>query len=453
MFEILSNRLSKTIKDLSGQGRLTEANIKDTLREVRVALLEADVALPVVKEILENIKQKALGEEVIQHLKPGQAFLKIVEKELIHIMGETAAELNFQTQPPLVILLAGLQGAGKTTCVAKLARYLQEQLKKKVLMTSTDVYRPAAITQLETLAKNLDISFFPSTNDQLPVDIAQRALTEAKQQGSDVLIIDTAGRLHIDDAMMDELKQIHGAIKPTETLFVVDSMTGQDAVNTAKAFNDSLALTGIILTKVDGDAKGGAALSIRHITGKPIKFLGTGEKTDALEPFYPDRLVSRILGMGDMLSLIESVEQRVDQKKAKKLAQKIQKGKNFDLEDFKEQLQQIQKLGGIASIIGKIPGIASLMGGATSVDNESFKRIEAIINSMTRKERRNPDIIRGSHKRRIALGSGTEIQDINRLLKQFTQMQKMMKKLSGKGGVTKMMRGMQGLLPPGGMNF
>ena len=455
MFDSLSERLNRTLKTLRGQGRITEANVKDTLREVRMALLEADVALPVVREFVDHVRERALGEEVLQSLTPGQALIKIVREELEKVMGEANEELNLSTRPPAVILMAGLQGSGKTTSVAKLARWLRERKKKSVLVASADVYRPAAIDQLETLAREVGVDFFPSNTSQDPVDIASAAIDQARKTAKDVVIIDTAGRMHIDDEMMAEIKRLHAAIDPVETLFVVDSMTGQDAANTAKAFNEALPLTGVILTKTDGDARGGAALSIRHITGKPIKFLGVGEKTTALEPFHPDRLASRILGMGDVLSLIEEAEQKVDRKQAEKLAKKVAKGKGFDLEDFRSQLQQMQKMGGIGALMDKMPGMANVPDAVkNSVDDKQFKRLEAIINSMTPHERRFPQVIKGSRKRRIAQGSGTQVQDVNRLLKQFTQMQKMMKKMS-KGGMGKMLRGlgaMKGLkggMPPG----
>ena len=449
MFDSLSDRLNRTLKNLRGQGRLSETNIKDTLREVRMALLEADVALPVVREFVDHVRERALGEEVMQSLTPGQALIKIVREELEKVMGEANEELDLSTRPPAVILMAGLQGSGKTTSVAKLARWLKERKKKKVLVASADIYRPAAIDQLETLAKEVGVDFFPSDPAQDPVVIANAAIDQARAQAADVVIIDTAGRLHIDDQMMDEIKRLHAAIEPVETLFVVDSMTGQDAANTARAFNAALPLTGVILTKADGDARGGAALSIRHITGKPIKFIGVGEKTTALEPFYPDRLASRILGMGDVLSLIEEAEQKVDRKEAEKLARKVSKGKGFDLEDFRGQLQQMQNMGGIAALMDKMPGMSSVPDAVKNqMDDKQFKRLEAIINSMTPHERRFPQLIKGSRKRRIAAGSGTQVQDVNRLLKQFTQMQKMMKKM-GKGGMGKMLRGMKGRMPPG----
>ena len=449
MFESLTDRLNRTLKTLRGQGRLTEANIKDTLREVRMALLEADVALPVVKDFVEHVRERAVGENVMQSLTPGQALIKIVQAELVALMGETCEELDLSTRPPAVVLMAGLQGSGKTTSVAKLSRWLKEKKKKSVLVASADIYRPAAIQQLQTLAGEVGVEFFPSDVSQDPVDIANGAIQQARSKSIDVVIIDTAGRLHIDNDMMAEIKRLHAAIDPVETLFVVDSMTGQDAANTAKAFNDALPLTGVILTKTDGDARGGAALSIRHITGKPIKFLGVGEKTTALEAFHPDRMASRILGMGDVLSLIEEVEQKVDHEQAAKLANKMQKGKGFDLEDFRSQLQQMQNMGGIASLMDKLPGMANIPNAVKNqVDDKQFKRLEAMINSMTPQERRFPQVIKGSRKRRIAAGSGTQVQDVNRLLKQFTQMQKMMKKMS-KGGMGKMLRAMKGKMPPG----
>ena len=440
MFENLSDRLSKTLHNISGKGRLTEDNIKETLREVRMALLEADVALPVVREFIAKVKESALGEEVNKSLTPGQEFLKIVQRELEKAMGEANESLNLATQPPAVILMAGLQGAGKTTSVGKLAKFLRERHKKKVLVVSADVYRPAAIKQLETLAQSVGVDFFPSD-----------ALADAKLKFYDVLIVDTAGRLHVDSEMMDEIKQVHATLNPIETLFTVDAMTGQDAANTAKAFNEALPLTGVILTKVDGDARGGAALSIRQITGKPIKFLGVGEKTEALEPFHPDRVASRILGMGDVLSLIEDLERSVDREKAEKMAQKFKKGDDFTLDDFREQLREMKKMGGMMSMLEKLPGAKNLPDHVKNqVDDKMFIKMEAIINSMTLKERANPDIIKGSRRRRIALGSGTQVQDVNKLLKQFDEMQRMMKKMR-KGGMAKMMRGMQGLMGGGGL--
>ena len=449
MFESLSDRLTLSLKKISGKASLSEKNIEETLREVRMALLEADVALPVVKSFVEQVKIQALGREVVSSLNPGQQFLKVVQAELEAVMGEKNESLNLAAQPPAVVLMAGLQGAGKTTSVAKLSRYLKEREKKKIMVVSADVYRPAAIEQLKTLANEVDATFFPSHEDQKPIDIVTAAIAAAKTQFMDVLIIDTAGRLHVDGEMMSEIKQIHAVANPVETLFVIDAMIGQDAVNTAKAFNESLPLTGIVLTKVDGDARGGAALSVRQITGKPIKFLGVGEKTDALEPFHPERIASRILGMGDVLSLIEDVERKVDKKKAEKLAQKVAKGKRFDLEDLRDQLQQMKNLGGMAGMMDKMPGMGNMAQLAQQNQASSqFDRMECIINSMTPKERKNPDILNGSRKRRITVGSGTSIQDLNRLLKQHKQMGKMMKKMKGKG-MQNMMRGMGGMMPPG----
>ena len=400
MFDNLTERLNSTLKKLKGQSRLTESNIKDTLQEVRIALLEADVALPVVTDFLENLKTGALGQEVQSSLTPGQSMIKLVQAELIKVMGEKNESLNLNAQPPAIILMAGLQGAGKTTTVAKLGRWLQENNKKKVGVVSADVYRPAAIKQLEMLANEVDLVFFDSDITQKPIDIALNAIDAAKRKFLDVIIVDTAGRLHIDDEMMGEIKALHAAIKPIETLFVVDSMTGQDAANTAKAFNDALPLTGIILTKADGDARGGAALSIRHITGKPIKFIGMGEKTNALEPFHPDRMASRILDMGDMLSLIEQIEQSVDKEKAEKLVQKIKKGKGFDLEDFKEQLVEMQKMGGIGSMMDKMPGMNAMPAEVKEKMNDKLlARQIGVINSMTMKERQFPDLIKGNRKK------------------------------------------------------
>lgn len=452
MFDNLTERLTLSLKSVTGGGRLTEDNIKDTLREVRMALLEADVALPVVKEFVERIKEKALGQEVMKALSPGQAFVKIVHDELVELMGSANESLSLAVAPPAVILMAGLQGAGKTTTVAKLARYLKEREKKKVLVASADIYRPAAIKQLETVAAEVGAIFYPSTVNDDPIDIAKGAIADAKLKFADVVIIDTAGRLHIDEDMMGEIKRLHAAINPAETLFVVDAMTGQDAANTAKAFNEALPLTGVILTKTDGDARGGAALSVRQITGKPIKFLGIGEKTDALEPFYPDRIAQRILGMGDVLSLVEEVERKLDKEKADKLAKKLKKGKGFDLQDLLEQFQQMRNLGGMGGLIDKLPGMNSaevqkaMAGGAPE---KEMKRMEAIILSMTPAERRKPDLINGSRKRRIANGAGAQIQDVNRVLKQHAQMEKMMKKLASPGGMMKMMRGMKNAFPGG----
>ncbi len=456
MFENLSERFDRIVKRLRGQGRLTEENIADTLREVRMALLEADVALPVVREFIKDVKERALGTEVSKSLTPGQAFVKIVHDELVRLMGEANEDLDLAARPPVVIMVAGLQGAGKTTSVGKLARYLKERRNKKVMVVSCDVYRPAAIDQLRTLAQEVGVEFFPSEPGQEPVAIAKAALEHARRQFFDVLLVDTAGRLHIDAEMMDEARAIHAAIAPTETLFVVDSMTGQDAVNTAKAFDEALPLTGVILTKVDGDARGGAALSVRHVTGKPIKFLGVGERTTALEPFHPDRMASRILGMGDVLSLVEEVERSVDKDKAEKLAKKLQKGQGFDLEDFREQLLQIGKMGGLTGLLEKLPGMRDIPAAVRNqIDDKDIRRQIAIVNSMTPAERRRPEIINGSRKRRIAQGSGTQVQDVNRLLKQFKQMQRMMKQFR-KGGMRKLMRqfgGMGGGVLPPGMKF
>jgi signal recognition particle subunit SRP54 len=445
MFDNLSERLSKSFKNIIGQGRLTEENIKDAIRDVRRSLLEADVALPVIKPFIDKVQQRAIGKEVSTSLNPGQAFIKIVREQLSEVMGQQVEPLKFNVEPPAIIMLAGLQGAGKTTSVAKLAKYLQEKEKKKVMVVSVDVYRPAAIKQLETVANQVGAVFFPSSANESPVKIAKKAHKEARKQFIDVLILDTAGRMHVDEQMMGEIKKLHSAVKPIETLFVVDSMTGQDAANTAKAFNEALPLTGVILTKTDGDARGGAALSIREITGKPIKFIGVGEKLEALEAFHPDRMASRIFGMGDVLSLIEDVESKIDHKKAQKFAKKIQKTGKFDLEDFLEQLQQINNMGGIGGLMGKVPGMSQMKDKINDeVVAKEFKRLEAIIHSMTKQERAHPAIIKGSRKKRIATGSGTRVQDINKLMKQFTQMQKMMKKVS-KGGMKGMLRGMAGM--------
>ncbi len=456
MFESLSERLSASLKAMAGKSRLTEDNIRETLREVRMALLEADVALSVVRDFTDRVKERAVGTQVSSSLSPGQEFLKIVQAELQTVMGEANEQLNLATQPPAVVMVAGLQGAGKTTSVAKLARYLMEREKKKVTVVSADVYRPAAIKQLETLADEVGARFEPSNVDERPVDIVNRALKNAKTAFSDVLLVDTAGRLAIDEEMMAEISALHKAINPVETLFVIDAMTGQDAVNTATAFDRALPLTGVILTKVDADTRGGAALSVRSVTGKPIKFMGVGEKTEALEPFYPDRLASRILGMGDLLSLIEDAERKVDKKKAQRLAKKVEKGGRFDLEDFRDQLQQMKNMGGIGAMLDKMPGMGGMAQAAQAqLDTKQFDRMEAIINSMTAKERKNPDLINPSRKRRITAGSGTAVPDLNRLLKQHKQMQKMMKKMKG-GGMQRMMRGMGGMMgggggmPPGG---
>lgn len=448
MFDNLSDRLSGALKNLKGEATLTEENIQGTLSDVRMALLEADVALPVVKDFIESIKQGALGKEVQASLSPGQAFLKIVQAELQAIMGDANEGLDLSAQPPAIVLMAGLQGVGKTTTVAKLARWLKETQRKKVMVVSADVYRPAAIEQLKTLATEVDVDFFPSDPSQSPIDIANNALTEARKKYMDVLIVDTAGRLHVDEAMMSEITQLHQAINPVETLFVVDSMAGQDAVNTAKAFHDALPLTGVVLTKADGDARGGAALSIRHVTGKPIKFIGVGEKTDALEPFHPDRIASRILGMGDMLSLIEEVERSADKKKTEKLARKISKGKAFDMRDLKTQLEQMVNMGGLSAMMEKLPGANKIpQNMRNQVNDKVIVHQMALIDSMTVKERRFPALINGSRKKRIASGAGLQIQDVNRLLKQHKQMAKMMKKFK-KGNLANMMRGINGGMPP-----
>ncbi|MFT5276082.1 MAG: signal recognition particle subunit SRP54 [Saprospiraceae bacterium] len=463
MFEQLGDRLQVTFRKLRGQARLTEENISDSMREVRIALIEADVSLPVVKSFVNKVKQQAVGIDVSKSLNPGQMVIKIVQDELVQLMGAANDALNLAQTPPAVILVAGLQGAGKTTTVAKLANLLKKRDKKKVMVTSVDIYRPAAIAQLKTLADSIDVEWAPSSTDQSPVSIVENALVAAKNAVVDVLIIDTAGRLHVDSKLMTEIQAVHKAANPIETLFVVDSMTGQDAVNSAKAFDEALPLTGIILTKTDGDARGGAALSIREVTGKPIKFMGIGEKIDGIEAFHPDRVASRILGMGDVMTLIEEAEQNVDKDKADKLLRKLKKGKGFDLEDYRDQVSQMNSMGGIESLMGKLPGMGNLnipsgaMGGMMGDMNKSV----AIINSMTAQERQYPALIKGSRKKRIATGSGTLIQDVNKTLKQFTQMQKMMKKMGSKGKMGKMMRGMGGMpgmggkMPPsgGGMPF
>lgn len=445
MFNTLSERFQRIIKNLSGQGQITEDNIKSTLQEVRTALLEADVALPVITQFIQSVTQKSIGTEVLQHVNPGQMLIKLVHDELVSLMGDTQSQLNLQAAPPVVILLAGLQGSGKTTSAAKLARFLRETHKKSVLLASTDVYRPAAIEQLSILAQETQTAFFPSEIQQAPLDIAKQAYQYAKRHIHDVLIIDTAGRLHVDDAMMAEISALHQALSPTETLFVVDSMTGQDAANTAQAFNKVLPLTGVILTKLDGDARGGAALSVRYITGKPIKFVGVGEKTDALQPFYPERTASRILGMGDILTLVEQVQQQVDQKQAEKLAKKFH-SQDFNFEDFRDQLRQMRNMGGMKNLLDKLPGMGQVPSAARDkLDDKIFVQFEAIINSMTHKERCFPESIRGSRKARIAKGSGTQLPDVNRLLKQFSQMQKMMKRFSNPGKFKNLMKNMGGL--------
>jgi signal recognition particle subunit SRP54 len=448
MFDNLTERLSRAVKTLRGEARLTESNIQDALREVRIALLEADVALPVVKKFIDAVRAKALGEDVVGSLTPGQAAVGVVHRELVALMGEKNDALDLATRPPAVVLLAGLQGSGKTTTAAKLARWLKTEHRKKVLLASCDVYRPAAIEQLKTLAGQVEAEFFPSAAGEKPADIAARALDHARTHYADVLIVDSAGRLAIDEAMMREIAELHAALEPIETLYVVDAMQGQDAVNTARAFADALPLTGVILTKLDGDARGGAALSVREVTGKPIKFAGVGEKLDALEPFHPDRMASRILGMGDVLSLIEDVSKRVDHAQAEKLAQKVKSGKSFDLEDFKQQVAQMKKMGGLAALADKLPGeLARLAQGAPGMDDKAVRRLEGIINSMTREERAKPELIKASRKRRIAAGAGVSVQEVNRLLNQFEQAQKMMKMMSSKGGIAQMMRGMKGMFP------
>ena len=446
MLENLTGRLQGVIKNLRGQARLTEENIADAMREVRMALLEADVALPVVKDFIAAVKAKAQGKEVLQSLSPGQAVIQVVNDELTALMGKENVGLNLAAVPPAVILMAGLQGSGKTTTSAKLAKLLKEQ-KKKVLLASADIYRPAAIEQLKTLAKQLEIDCFDSNAQQKPLDIAVRTLDFAKRGYYDVLIFDTAGRLGIDEAMMADIKALHGLLKPIETLFVVDAMQGQDAVNTAKAFGETLPLTGIVLTKLDGDARGGAALSVRHVTGKPIKFIGVSEKVDGLEPFHPERMASRILGMGDVLGLIEQAQKNVNMAEAKKIADKIKSGSKFDLEDFKAQMMQMRNMGGMDALMEKMPAqIAGMAAKVNSADaDKSLRRIEGIINSMTIKERRNPDLIKATRKKRIADGSGVQVQEVNRMLKQFEETQKMMKMFS-KGGMSKMMRGMGSMM-------
>lgn len=450
MFNQLSERFARTFKTLRGQGRLTENNIKDSLREVKKALIEADVAYPVVKAIVEQVRQQTLGQAVMASLTPGQAFIKQVQTTLTETMGKEWVPLNFATEPPAVFLFVGLQGAGKTTHVAKLAHWLKTEKKKSVLVTSTDIHRPAAILQLANLAESIEVAVHPSQASESPVAIAKAAIQSARIQGIDIVLIDTAGRLHLDETMMEEIRAIQSASQPIETLFVIDSMMGQDAVKTAQAFDASVPLTGVILTKLDGDARGGAALSIRHTLGKPIKFMGTGEKIGALEPFHPDRIASRILGMGDMLSLVEEVQRHVDQKSVAKLGQKLKKGKKFDFDDFLDQLQQMDKMGGMSQLLGKLPGVSStalLASAKNQLDGKVTVQLRAIIYSMTAKERRSPELIQGSRKRRIALGSGTQIQDVNRLLKQFTQMQKMMKRFAKPGNLSKLLQGFQNFPP------
>ena len=450
MFESLTQRLSGTIERLRGRGRLTEANITEATREVRIALLEADVALPVVQALIQRIKVRAVGQEVLRSLTPGQALIKIVRDELTTVMGAAAADLNLNVPAPAVILMAGLQGAGKTTTVAKLAKHLKERRKKKVMVVSADVYRPAAIEQLKTLAQQVDVLWFPSDPSQKPEAIVRAAIDDARKSFADVLIVDTAGRTSIDDAMMREIQALHAAVSPVETLFVVDSMTGQDAAVTAKHFGEALPLTGVVLTKTDGDARGGAALSVRYVTGKPIKFIGTGEKPDGLDVFHPDRIASRILDMGDVLSLVEQVEQQVDKDKAAKLAEKVAKGKRFNLEDMRDQLEQMQNMGGLHGLMDKLPGMGKVPEHLKNqVTGKEVPRMMAIIGSMTPRERRNPHLLNGSRRARIARGSGTSPADVNKLLKQFQQMEKMMGKLAG-GGMKGLMRGMKGMMGGGG---
>lgn len=454
MFESLTQRLSGTIERLRGRGRLTEENIREATREVRIALLEADVALPVVQALIERIKVRAVGQEVLKSLTPGQALIKVVRDELTAVMGSQASDLNLNVPAPAVILMAGLQGAGKTTTVAKLAKHLKEKRKKKVMVVSADVYRPAAIEQLKTLAQQVDVLFFPSSADQKPEAIVKAAIDDARKSYVDVLLVDTAGRTSIDEAMMAEIKALHAAVNPVETLFVVDSMTGQDAAVTAKHFGEALPLTGVVLTKTDGDARGGAALSVRYITQRPIKFIGVGEKPDGLDVFHPDRIASRILDMGDVLSLVEQVEQQVDKDKAQKLAEKVAKGKKFDLNDMKDQLEQMQNMGGLHGLMDKLPGMGQIPDAVKSqVTGKEVPRMVAIINSMTRKERRNPTLLNGSRRARIAKGAGLTPADVNKLMKQYQQMEKMMSKLSG-GGMKGLMRGMKGMMGArGGMPF
>jgi len=446
MFDNLTHRLAGVIKTLRGQARLTEGNIQDAMREVRVALLEADVALPVVKDFIARVKERALGQQVLGSLTPGQAVVGVVFEELTGLMGEANVPLELATVPPAVILMAGLQGSGKTTTSGKLARLLREDLRKKVLLVSCDVYRPAAIDQLGTLATQLGIDFYPATAEERPVAIAAGALDYARKHYYDVVIVDTAGRLTVDDAMMQEIRELHASLQPVETLFVVDAMQGQDAANVAKGFGDALPLTGVVLTKLDGDARGGAALSVRRVTGKPIKFAGVGEKLANLEPFHPERMASRILGMGDVLSLVEEARRTVNLEEAEKLAQKVKTGKGLDLEDFKAQMQQMKKMGGLGALMDKLPAQLGQLAQSANVDEKVINRTIGIINAMTPGERARPEIIKASRKRRVAAGAGVPVQEVNRLLNQFEQMQKMIKVMS-KGGMHKMMRSMRGLLP------
>ena len=446
MLDNLTQRLSRVVKTLRGEARLTESNIQEALREVRLALLEADVALPVVRDFIARVREKALGQEVMASLTPGQALVGVVYREIAELMGGANARLDLATTPPAVVLMAGLQGSGKTTTTAKLAKLLTEEFGKKPLLVSCDVYRPAAIEQLATLARQAGADFFPSQPEQKPVDIGLAALDWAKKHYHDVLLVDTAGLLAIDEQMMREIAELHRALGPVETLFVVDSMQGQDAVNVAKAFRDALPLTGIVLTKLDGDARGGAALSVRQVTGAPVKFVGVGEKLAGLEAFHPDRMASRILGMGDVLSLVEEARKSVDVDEAKKLADKVKRGKGFDLEDFKQQIQGMKKMGGVAALVDKLPAQLASAASRSQVDERQLRRVEGIINSMTRQERSRPELIKASRKRRIASGAGVTVQEVNRLLNQFEQMQKLMKQMQ-KGGLARMMRSMKGSLP------
>jgi signal recognition particle subunit SRP54 len=446
MFDTLTTRLTSVLKTLRGEARMTEANIQDAMREVRVALLEADVALPVVRDFVDRVREKALGQEVLTSLTPGQAVVGIVHRELVALMGTESAGLNLAVQPPAIILMAGLQGSGKTTSSGKLARLLRENARKKVLLASTDIYRPAAIEQLRLLAQQVAVDFFAPEPNQQPVAIAQAAVQYARTHYHEVLIVDTAGRLTIDQEMMDEIRRLHAALNPAETLFVVDSMQGQDAVNTAKAFAQALPLTGIVLTKLDGDARGGAALSVRQITGKPIKYAGVGEKLNGLEVFHPDRMAARILGMGDVLSLVEEAQRTVDRGEAEKLAKKVKQGKGFDLEDFKTQIGQMRKMGGVSALMDKLPAQFAQAAQGAQMDEKTVRRIEGIINSMTPQERAKPELLKASRKRRVAAGAGVSVQEVNRLLNQFEQAQKLMKMMA-KGGIAKMMRNMRGMLP------
>ena len=449
MFESLSNRLSKTFRKITGKSQLTEKNVKDALRDVRKALLEADVAWDVVKKFIHSVQEKALGLEIKSQFTPSQAFIQLVNDELVEILGGENSELILHPAPA-VVLVAGLQGSGKTTTVGKIAKLLKERQNLKVMVTSCDIYRPAAIEQLKLLAEQIDVTFIPSSADEKPMDIANRAVSELRKNHFDVLLVDTAGRLHVDDDMMQEVSALHKSIKPTETLFVVDGMTGQDAAKTAKSFGEVLPLTGVVLTKMDGDTRGGAAFSVKHITGAPIKYLGLGEKLEALEVFHPERIASRILGMGDMLTLIEELEHKVDKEKAEKIAKKVTKGKALDFNDLKEQLQQMQSMGGLSGMMDKLPGMSGMQDAIKDkVNDKSVSHMVAVIDSMTKKERKNPNLIKGGRKKRIAMGSGTDIPTVNRLLKQHLQMQKMLKKVKGKGGMAKMLSQMQDQLPPG----